>query len=200
MSEWFPADYQKKIVNSGPGCALSETFTSTQISKRISFYPELNEKRKHLKRNRELVEKRFALYGWDNTTTVRVYMRETVSRIAAELFYSDYLLVVANVHSEFGDGTVDRNNGHVVVTLRATHPEIEALLEYLREGASYVVYDGERSKYVAGNSEASEFIIVKPDEALQPKRFWRRSQSYIKRIEELGVRGDGQDSSDNRID
>ena len=188
MSEWLPADYKKKIVNSGPGYPLSETFTATQISKRISFYPELNEKRKHLKRSRELMEKRFALYGWENTTTVRVYMRETVSRIAAELFYSDYALSVANVHSEGRDGIVDRNHGHVVVTLRATHPEIDALLEYLSEGASYFVYDGERSKYVAGNTEASEFIIVKSDETLQPETFWRRSQSYIMRIEELEVR------------
>jgi hypothetical protein len=188
MSEWLPPDYRKKIINSGPGRSLSETFTVTQVSKRISFYPELNEKRKHLKRSREFVVKRFALYGWENTTTVRVYMRETVSRIAAELFFSDYSLSVTNVHSEGRDGTVDRKHGHVVVNLRATQPEIDALMEYLREGASYFVYDGERSKYVAGNTEASEFIIVKPDEVLQPKTYWRRSQSYIMQIEELVVR------------
>jgi hypothetical protein len=200
MSKELYPDYHKKVVNSGPGCPLSETFTSTQIAKRISFYPELNEKRKHIIRNSELVEKRFALYGWEDTTTVRVYMRETVSRIAAELFYSDYLLSVANVYSKSRDGTVDRNHGHVVVTLRATQPEIDTLMEYLREGASYFVYDGERSKYVAGNTEASEFIIVKPDETVQPKTFWRRSQSYIMRVEELGGGGDGPDGSDNRID
>ena len=185
MEEYLPAQYRKKVVNRGSGSPLSDTYTATQIMKRISFYAELNRKRDSLKRTERFVQKRFALYGWDDTTTVRVYMRETVSRIAAELFYSRYALAVSNVYREGRDGAIDRNHGHVVVTVRATQPEIDAMLQYIREGASYFVYDGEKSKYSAGNTDASEFIIVKPDEKMQPKHFWRRSQSFISRIEEL---------------
>ena len=186
MSEQLPPGYKKKIVNPKASCSLSATFSAVQIAKRISFYPELNEKRNQLIRSRDLVTKRFALHGCDGTTTVRVYMRETVSRIAAELFYSDYSLSVENVYSEGVDGTLDRNHGYVVVTLRATRTEIDALLEYVGEGASYYVYDGEQSKYVTANTEASEFIIVKPDETVQPETYWRRSQSFIMNVEDLG--------------
>jgi hypothetical protein len=185
MEKCLPARYRKKIVNRGSGRPLSKTYTATQIAKRISFYAELNRKRGSLERTDRVVEKRFALYGWDDTTTVRVYMRETISRITAELFHSKYALTVSNVYQESRDGNIDRGHGHVVVTVRATQPEIDALLQYIGEGASYFVYDGEKSKYSAGNTDASEFIIVKPDENLQPENFWRRSQSFIARIEEL---------------
>ena len=99
MGESLSSDYQKKIVNRGPGCPLLDTYTAVQIAKRI-FCLELNEKREQLIRSGELATKRLALYGCDSTTTVRVYMRETVSRIAAELFYSDYSFSVENVYSE----------------------------------------------------------------------------------------------------
>jgi hypothetical protein len=177
--------YRKKIVNPVSGCPLAETFTPLQIAKRISFYGELNKKRKQLTRSDELVWKRFALYGWEDTTTVRVYMRETVSRIAAELFYSNYALTVENVYSSFNDGKIDRDHGHVLVTIRATMYEIDALMQYLKEGMSYYVYDGEQSQYIAGKTDASEFIIVKPEETVQPEKYWRRSQSYILRVEQL---------------
>ncbi len=185
MEECPPTQYRKKVVNRGSSRPLSETYNAKQIAKRISFYAELNRKRDSLKRAQRVMQKRFALYGLDDTTTVRVYMRETVSRIAAELFNSRYELAVSNVYQEGRDGTIDRDHGHVVVTVKATQPEIDALLQYIGEGASYFVYDGEKSKYSAGNTDASEFIIVKPDENLQPKHFWRRSQSFIARIEEL---------------
>ena len=200
MSKNLPQGYQKKIVNSGPGRPLTETFTAEQVAKRISFFHELNKKREALKRSGSFETRRYALYGFDNTTTVRVYMRETVSRIAAELFFSDYALTVENVYARCrggsrarvthgramrNPGVRDPNYGHVQVTVSATRAEIEALMEYLKEGSSYYVYDGQRVRYVAGNTAASEFIIVKPDEILQPVSFWRRSQSYIYRVEEL---------------
>jgi hypothetical protein len=181
----LPLNYRKKIVNSGGDCPLSETYTAEQLRRKISFYRELNLKREKLERRTESVNKKFALFGWEDTTTVRVYMRQTVSRIAAELFYSDYTLKVENAYARNVDGTVDRDHGHVVVTLRATQPEFEALMEYLKEGSSYYVYDGEESKYVAGITEASQFIILKPSESIQPKKYWRRSQSYIVRVEEM---------------
>ena len=184
MHEGPPKGYCKKLINPASDCALTETFTSSQIAKRISFYRELNEKRKRLVRSDELTWKRFALYGWEDTTTVRVYMRETVSRVAAELFYSDYALTVENVYYSYEDGTIDRDHGHVVVRLKATKYEIDALMQYLKAGTSYYVYDGEQSEYVAGNTDASEFIIVKPEETVQPVKYWRRSQSYIMRLEQ----------------
>ena len=184
MNNRPPKGYCKKIVNPSSDCPLTETFTPTQIAKRISFYRELNEKRKQLVRSDELVWRRFVLHGWENTTTVRVYMRETVSRIAAELFYSDYALSVENVYSSFKDGKIDRDHGHVLVMLKATKYEIDALMHYLKAGTSYYVYDGEQSRYVAGNTDASEFIIAKPEETEQPEKYWRRSQSYIMRVEQ----------------
>jgi hypothetical protein len=185
MNNRPPKGYCKKIINPASDCPLTETFTPLQIAKRISFYRELNEKGKQLVRGDELLWKRFALHGWEDTTTVRVYMRETVSRIAAELFYSDYALTVENVYSSFDDGKIDRDHGHVVVTLKATRYEIDALMHYLKAGTSYYVYDGEQSRYVTGKTDASEFIIVKPVETIQPERYWRRSQSYIMRVEPL---------------
>jgi len=184
MNNSPPKGYCKKIVNPALDCPLTVTFSPLQIAKRISFYHELNEKRKQLIQCDELVSNRFALYGWDDATTVRVYMRETVSHIAAELFYSDYALTVENVYSSSEDGKIDRDRGHVVVTLKATRYETAALMRYLKAGTSYYVYDGEQSRYVAGNTDASEFIIVKPEETLQPKKYWRRSQSYIMRMEQ----------------
>ena len=183
MNNRPPKGYQKKIVNPASDCPLTETFTPLQVAKRISFYRELNEKRKRVVRSNELVWKRFALYGWEDTTTLRVYMRETVSRIAAELFYSDYALTVKNVYSSSKNRKIDRDHGHVLVTLKATKYEIAALMHYLKAGTSYYVYDGEQSRYVAGNTDATEFIIVKPEETIQPKKYWRRSQSYIMRVE-----------------
>ena len=110
-------------------------------------------------------------------------MRETVQRIAAELFFSEYGLEVTNVYRADRDGIEDRNHGYVVVTVEATEGEIDALEEYIRPGASYFVYDGEESKYRKGDTAASEFIIVKTDEPVQPARFWRRNQSFIERME-----------------
>jgi hypothetical protein len=181
----LPPNYRKKIVNSGSGRALTETYSSEQVRRRISFYKELNGKRDRLERCNESVTKRFALFGWDDTTTVRVYMRETVSRIAAELFYSDYTLTVENLYAEHADGTADRDHGRVVVTLCATKPEYHALMKYLVPGSSYYVYDGEKSKYVPGNTASSEFIIVKPGEKPQPEHYWRRSQSFIQHVQEM---------------
>jgi hypothetical protein len=185
MSDKLPRGYRKKIVNPGPGRPLTDTFTADQVEKRISFFRELNEKRERLERSGDFETRRFALYGFEDTTTVRVYMRETVLRIAAELFFSNYSLSVENVYVRHGDGSHNRDYGHVQVTVCATRAEIDALLEYLEEGSSYYVYDGERARYVAGNTEASQFIIVKPDETMQPVSFWRRSQSYLYRVEEI---------------
>ena len=178
-----PPGYVKKIVNPGHDFPLSATFYPEQIEKRISFYRELNLQRERIVRRDTFIETRFALYGWDDTTTVRVYMRETVSKITAELFFSDYTLEVSNVLWKGADGRVDKDHGYVVITVRATEPEIDALAAYIHPGASYYVYDGEEAKYVAGDTASSEFIIVKPDEAVQPSRFWRRSQSFIARVE-----------------
>jgi hypothetical protein len=178
-----PKGYVKKIVHPGQGCPLAETFSDVQVQKRISFYEELNRKRDRLKRDGKRRCKRFVLYGRDDTTTVRVYMRETVQRIAAELFYSDYVLEVTNVYRTGREGKEDRGHGYVVVTVEATEGEIEALEEYIHPGASYFVYDGEESKYTKGDTAASEFIIVKPDEPVQPARFWRRNQSFIELME-----------------
>jgi hypothetical protein len=60
-------------------------------------------------------------------------------------------------------------------------------MHYLKAGSSYYVYDGEQSRYVAGKTDASEFIIVKPEETVQPEKYWRRSQSYIMRVEQLQI-------------
>ena len=178
-----PKGYVKKVIHPGQGCALTETFTDVQVQKRISFYEELNRKRDGLRRDGKRRRKRFVLYGRDDTTTVRVYMRETVQRIAAELFFPDYQLEVTNVYRTGRKGKEDRDHGYVVVTVEATEGEIEALEEYIHPGASYFVYDGEESRYRKGDTAASEFIIVKPDEPLQPARFWRRNQSFIERME-----------------
>ena len=174
-----PRGYTKKIIKSGGGFPLIETFTREQVDRRIAFYLELNRKRDGLPRVRPLAEKRLALYGWADTTTVRVYMRETVLKISQELFWSSSTVSVENVHE--GE---DKDRGHVLVSVRATEAEILSLVEYIRPGAGYYVYDGEEAKYVAGNTTASEFIITKTDDPLQPARFWRRSQSFIAAMEE----------------
>ncbi len=181
----LPKGYRKKIINHGCDWPLSETFTRKQIEKRIAFYQELNKKRKSLSKDSQLIEKKFALFGWNNSTTVRVYMRETVSKIAAELFSSDYVLSVCNVNTKKNNGTIDKNRGYVVVTVKATKPEIKALLDYINPGKTYYVYDGEEEKYVPGNTEKSEFIITKPEDPRQPERYWRRSQSFIFNVREL---------------
>ncbi len=178
-----PATYKKKLM--GEDCPLSETFSEEQIRRRVAFYRELNEQRDTFPRTAGEVEREFALYGWDHTTTVRVYMRETVTRIAAELFYSDYDLVVENVNFRKKNGERDKDHGCVLFHVRAQESEIRALCEYIRPGSSYYVYDGEEKKYLPGNTALSEFIITKPEDPLQPKRFWRRSQSFISEVVEL---------------
>jgi len=177
--------YRKKIHNPGSDCPLSETYTPEQIERRIAFYRELNERRSGLPQSGKQVLTKFALHGWEDSTTVRVYMRETVSRISQELFISDYSLSVKNVHHEGRDGRINKDRGYVVVTLCATEPELHVLFEYIKPGASYYVYDGEESKYLPGDTASSEFIITKPEDPRQPQRFWRRSQSFISWIEEL---------------
>ncbi|HLC64729.1 MAG TPA: hypothetical protein VJI46_01240 [Candidatus Nanoarchaeia archaeon] len=182
-----PVGYQKKLVHENESCPLSETFSRGQIERRIAFYEELNRKREGIPREKRLVERVFALYGWEDTTTVRVYMRETVSRIALQLFFSDFSIFVDNVNRKIPDGSTDKDYGHVVVRVRATNREIEEILDYIKPGSSYYVYDGEKSKYVKGNTSASEFIVTKTDGPQQPRKFWRRNQSFISRIEELRV-------------
>jgi hypothetical protein len=73
----------------------------------------------------------------------------------------------------------------VIVNVRATAAEILSLSEYVRAGAGYFVYDGEEGKYAEGNSSGSEFIIVKPDDPVQPVDFWRRSWSFVAAVEEV---------------
>ena len=177
-----PGSYKKKLM--GEDCPLSETFSKEQIRRRIAFYRELNELRDSLPRSTKDVEREYALYGWNHTTTVRVYMRETVARIAAELFYSDYDLVVENVNFRKKNGEKDKEHGCVLVQVRARESEIRALCEYIRPGSSYYVYDGEEKKYCPGNTALSEFIITKPEDPVQPKRFWRRSQSFVSDVVE----------------
>jgi hypothetical protein len=180
-----PEDYKKKIINHDDDWPLSETFTQEQIEKRIAFYQELNKKRKLLSKNSKLIERKFVLLGWNDKTTVRVYMRETVSKIAAELFSTAYELSVYNVNTKKDDGAIDKDRGYVVVTVKATKPEIKALLDYIKPGRTYYVYDGEEKKYIPGNTEKSEFIITKPEDPVQPERYWRRSQSFIFDVLEL---------------
>jgi hypothetical protein len=174
-----PRGYTKKIINSGGDLPLIETYTREQVDRRIAFYRELNSKRDGLPRAGPLSEKRLALYGWADTTTVRVYMRETVLKIAHELFWSLFAVSVENVHER-----EDKDRGYVLVSVRATEAEIMGLVEYIRPGAGFYVYDGEEAKYFAGNTAASEFIITKTDDPIQPARFWRRSQSFIAAMEE----------------
>jgi hypothetical protein len=177
--------YEKKILRPGNDCPLSSTYSEEQVARRIAFYGELNRKRDSLPKRSPVVERHFILHGWNNTTTVRVYMRETVTRIAVELFFSNYSLEVSNRYNRFPGGKIDRDRGFVTVSVTATQVEIETLLGYLKPGTSYYVYDGEESKYVPGDTGSSEFIIVKKDDPHQPERYWRRSQSYIARVEEL---------------
>jgi hypothetical protein len=181
----LPVGYRKKIVNNDDDWPLSRTFTLKQIEKRIAFYQELNKKRNLLSKNSQPIEKKFALFGWNNSTTVRVYMRETVSKIAMELFSSDYVLSVCNINTMRDNGTIDKDRGYVLVTVKATKPEIKALLDYIKPGKTYYVYDGEEKKYIPGNTEKSEFIITKPEDPRQPKRYWRRSQSFIFDVREI---------------
>jgi hypothetical protein len=180
-----PAGYTKKIVNPESDCPLAVTFTEEQIEKRVAFYRELNDLRKMLPKHDFPVEKMLSLHGWKRTTTVRVYMRETISRIAVQLFHSDYSLLVENVNDLDGEGRIDKDHGYVVLSVRATISEMNALFRYIRPGACYCVYDGEKTKYIPGDTAASEFIITRAQDPLQPERFWRRSQSFISRIEEI---------------
>jgi hypothetical protein len=131
------------------------------------------------------VHRHFLLLGWEDTTTVRGYMRETVSKIIENLFFSRYELKVENVKT-------DKDHGHVEVQCRASALELKALAEYIRPGASYFVYDGEESKYVPGDTGASEFIIARPDAPLQPEKFWRRSRSFIAGIYTVPAPADGE--------
>jgi hypothetical protein len=181
-----PEGYKKKIIRRGESFPLIETFSSEQIARRVSFYHELNRRRAQLGAEGTPVVRRCALHGWENTTTVRVYLRETVIRIATELFNSDYEIEAKNVNWKLKNGGIDRDHGHVEVAVRAAASELAAFDEYIRPGASFYVYDGEEVLYVPGDTSASEFIIVKPDEPVQPQRYWRRSQSFISWIEELG--------------
>jgi hypothetical protein len=177
-----PVGYIKKIINPGGDCALVETYARDQVDRKIAFYGELNRKRDGMPRVGTPVEKRFALYGWEDTTTVRVYMRETVLKIVQELLWSNCAVSVENVH----EGK-DKDHGYVLVSVRATAVEILSLVEYIRPGAGFFVYDGEEAKYAAGDTAASEFIITKADEPVQPARFWRRSQSFIAAMEEVAA-------------
>jgi hypothetical protein len=176
-----PERYEKKVLNPGGCRPLAETYTREQVDRRIAFYRELNGKRETIPRGGRPVEKRLALYGWEDTTTVRVYMRETVSKIAQELFWTPEAVSASNVYT-----AKDTDHGYVLVCVRATEAEILSLAEYVRPGAGYFVYDGEEGKYVEGNTSASEFIIVKPDDPIQPVGFWRRSWSFIAAMEEVG--------------
>ncbi|MBI5061080.1 MAG: hypothetical protein HZB67_02100 [Candidatus Aenigmarchaeota archaeon] len=178
-----PQNYEKKIFGRCD-CPLTETYTPEQVRRKIAFYQELNEKRNSLEEAAP-IEKKFALYGWDDTTTVRVYMREAISKIAAELLMSNYTLSVENINRKTSDGKVDKDHGYVTVSIKAAPDEISALLEYIKPGSSYYVYDGEESKYIEGNTAESEFIIVKIDDPKQPKNFWRRNQSFVARTDKL---------------
>ena len=180
-----PSNYIKKIINTEDSYPLSKTFTREQINRRIAFFKELNMIRIKLAREKKTYEKKFALYGWKDTSTVRVYMRETVSRIAKELFFSEYFISVNNIYISRSGGKKDKDTGYVTVIIKAELSEIEALLNYIKPGSSYYVYDGESSKYIPGNTEDSEFIITRTEDPEQPQKFWRRSQSFIERIEEL---------------
>jgi hypothetical protein len=184
-----PKGYIKKIINPGGDCPLSQTFSQDQVKRRIAFYQELNIQKKLLKRKTGIVHKKYALIGWKDTTTVHVYMRETVSKIVQELFFSEYVLSVENVSIKRENGALDKERGYVSLSLSATEPEIEALLRYIIPGASFFVYDGEKLKYVAGNTAKSEFIITKLEDPQQPERFWRRSQSFIYRVLEVEESG-----------
>jgi hypothetical protein len=177
-----PESYTKKVLNPGGDRPLVETYTRDQVDRRIAFYRELNGKRDETPRGGRPVEKRLALYGWEDTTTVRVYMRETVMKIARELFWSSGEVSVGNVQ----EGN-DKDHGYVLVSVRATAAEILSLVEYIRPGAGFFVYDGEEDKYAAENTAASEFIITKVDDAVQPARYWRRSQSFIAAMEEVSA-------------
>jgi hypothetical protein len=184
-----PPGYRKKIVNPGESLPLSETYTGRQIETRVAFYRELNDERAAAAsaspEQRVPVHKRFALYGWEDTTTVRVYMRETVSRIAAQLFTCDYSLSVQNIKRRTHNGKVDKDHGYVVVDVSAAAVDVENLLARIGTGSSYLVYDGEEEKYVPGDTGASEFIITRPGDALHPPRFWRRSHSFVSWCSEL---------------
>jgi len=148
----------------------------------------LNQKRDQISKNSidnsKIISRKFALFGYQDTTTVRVYMREIVSKIVAELFFSNYSIVVENVNPVVG-GKIDKDHGYVVFSVKATRLEIEMLLDYIKPGASFYVYDGHESKYSSGDTSNSEFIITKINDTHQPKKFWRRSRAFIARIKEL---------------
>jgi hypothetical protein len=186
-----PPGYRKKLVNRGGGCPLTDTFTREQVEARVAFFRELNAGRDGLPARGSTVRRLFNLYGWEDTTTVRVYMRETVSRIAAQLFRSDYRVSVRNVNRGDGEGNLDKDHGHVQVYVEAFEEEIKALLEYIKPGSSYYVYDGEKHKYVPGDTEASAFIITRPEDSRQPRCFWRRSQSFVSALEAVPLDGGG---------
>jgi hypothetical protein len=207
-----PPDYRKKIQRDGDDAPLSDTFTDEQLRRRVAFYEELRAQRERLRRRLDgrhgdsssehsapakgtvspaatpaSLHRRLALLGHRETTTVRVYMRETVMRLAAELFPYRYALEVRNVRPRSADGSEDKDHGYVLVDVTATEEEIDALLAYLRPGSMYHVYDGERRKYVKGDTEASEFVITRPEDRQQPQHYWRRSTSFIAAVAELPV-------------
>lgn len=183
-----PAGYEKKRIIPGGDCHLEKFFTSEQVRRKITFYEELNRRRVRIPETGKVIELELALHGWEETTTVRVYMRETVMKIAAELFRSNYTLSVQNVNRQKEDGGIDKEHGYVLLRVKAMEPEIVALFEYIKPGASYYVYDGEECKYVPGKTEESEFIITKIDDPEQPSSYWRRSQSFISRVVIYGIR------------
>ncbi len=209
-----PRSYKKKIINPGGDCPLSAAFSLEQVEKKIAFYEKLNRQREEItgQGNQRMsgpaayrssagfgsgrgyssgspepvpngfrtLKKQLLLLGWEDTTTVRVYMRETVMKIIENLFFSDYELDVRNVKT-------DKDHGRVEIICTAADREFDALGKYIYPGASYYVYDGEESKYVPGDTAASEFIITRPVDPLQPENFWRRSQSFIAGIVERAV-------------
>jgi hypothetical protein len=161
-----PPGYRKKVINQGEGCPLTDTFTTKQVETRVAFYRELNIRRQNLSKGGETDRRVYNLYGWEDTTTVRVYMRETVSRIAAQLLTSAYQIEVHNINHVDRNEDVDKDHGYVQVYVRALRQEIDALGDYIYPGASYYVYDGEKRAYVPGNTRASAFIITKPNDPL----------------------------------
>ena len=185
----LPDDYRKKVVNDGGDCPLENTFSAEQITRRVAFYEELNKKRERLSRHGRMTEQKFVVFGWEDTTTVRVDLRETIENIAKQLFFSDFRITVRNIHKKLPNGETDKDHGHVVFTVKAKEQEIEALIEYIKPGSSYFVYDGEHSKYTAGDTKRSVFVITKPGHPLQPERFWRRSRSFVYRLEEIKPEG-----------
>jgi hypothetical protein len=73
--------YRKKLIDPGGSFPLQRTYTGEQLRRRLSFYEELQRRREELPRDTPRQCRCFDLLGWQDTTTVRVYLRETVARI-----------------------------------------------------------------------------------------------------------------------